>query len=109
MSTTTLNRPTPGQRVILTVSPPKYNFLMELLCNFDFVQVEQEEHDGDSRGEIISNLQQAARDVKLIREGKLEGRPAREFLKELYLPENPTGKCLLGNHLRQKRKKYHYR
>jgi len=83
MSTTTLNRPKLGQRVVLTVSPRKYDFLMELLYNFDFVQVEQEENDGDSREEIIANLQQAASDVKLIREGKLEGRQAREFLKEL--------------------------
>ena len=83
MSTTTLNIPKLGQRVVLTVSPRKYDFLMELLYNFDFVQVEEEENDGDSREEIIANLQQAASDVKLIREGKLEGRPAREFLNEL--------------------------
>jgi len=84
MSTTTLNIPKLGQRVVLTVSPRKYDFLMELLYNFDFVQVEEEENDGDSREEIIANLQQAASDVKLIREGKLEGRPAREFLNELW-------------------------
>ena len=83
MSTITLNRPELGQRVVLTVSPRKYDFLMELLYNFDFVQVEQEENDGDSREEIITNLQQAASDVKLIREGKLEGRPVEELLNEL--------------------------
>ena len=56
---------------------------MELLRNFDFVKVEQEEYEGDSREEIIANLNQAAKDYQLIKEGKLEGRPAREFLKEL--------------------------
>ena len=83
MSTITLYQPKPGKRVVLTVSSRKYDFLMELLCNFDFVHVEQEENEGDSREEIIANLQQTAKDLKLIREGKLEGRSAREFLKEL--------------------------
>jgi len=83
MSTLALNRQKHSQRVVLTVSPRKYDFLLELLRNFDFVQVEQEKHEGDSREDIIANLEQAARDLKLIKEGKLEGRPARELLKEL--------------------------
>ena len=83
MNTVALSRTERKQRVILTVSPRKYDFLMELLQNFDFVQVEHEKHDGDSREEIIASLKQAAKDLQLIQEGKLEGRPAREFLKEL--------------------------
>ena len=83
MNTVALNKLKYGQRLVLTVSPRKYSFLMELLQNFDFVQVYQEDYDGDSREEIITNLKQAAKDLKLIKEGKLEGRPARELLKEL--------------------------
>ncbi|MCL1942104.1 MAG: hypothetical protein FWF54_00940 [Candidatus Azobacteroides sp.] len=71
------------QRIVLTVSARKYDFLMELLQNFDFVQVEHEECDGDSREEIVANLKQAATDLKLIKEGKLEGHPAEELLNEL--------------------------
>jgi hypothetical protein len=52
------------ERIILNVAPRKYDFLMELLQNFDFVKVEQEESDGDSREEIIANLKQAAKDLK---------------------------------------------
>jgi len=42
-----------------------------------------EDSDGDSREEIIANLKEAAKSLKLIREGKLETRPLTEFLDEL--------------------------
>jgi hypothetical protein len=83
MKTATLNKPQRKQRLVLTVAPSKYNFLLKLLNNFDFVQIEKEDNDGDSREEIIANLQQTAKDLKLIQEGKLKGRSAREFLQEL--------------------------
>ena len=87
MSTRTLNRPIrrrlqqEQQRVVLNVSPRKYAFLMELLGNFNFVEVEK--NDGDSREEIIANLKEAAKELKLIKAGKLETRPLKEFLNEL--------------------------
>jgi hypothetical protein len=56
---------------------------MELLQHFDFVHVEKEYQDGDTREEIIANLQHAARDLQLVRAGKLEGRPVGELLNEL--------------------------
>ena len=82
MSTLTLDRPKSRQRqIILNVAARKYNFLMELLGNFNFVQIE--ENDGDSREQIIANLKGAAKDLKLIKAGKLIGRPASELLNEL--------------------------
>jgi len=84
METLTLNRPkSRQQRIVLNVTPRKYDFLMELLRNFDFVKVEEENYDGDSREEIIANLKETAKDLKLLKAGKLETRPARELLKEL--------------------------
>jgi len=71
------------ERVVLTVLTRKYDFLMELLQNFDFVNVEHENICGDSREEIMDNLKQAAKELKLVREGKLEGRSAYELLNEL--------------------------
>ncbi len=70
------------RRIVLNITPPKYDFFMELLKNFDFVKVE-EEYEGDSREEIIANLKETAKDLKLLKAGKLETRPARELLKEL--------------------------
>ena len=86
MSTTALNKPKhrlQRHRVVLSVAPQKYDFLMELLKNFDFVQVAKEENDGSSREEIIASLKEAAKDLKLIKAGKLKGRPLKEFLDEL--------------------------
>ena len=54
---------------------------MELLGNFNFVEIEK--NDGNSREEIITNLKEAAEDLKLLREGKLETRPLKDFLDEL--------------------------
>jgi len=83
MTTLTLEKPRrKHQRILLKVADRKYDFFMELMRSFDFVKVE-EENDGDSREEIIANLQQAAIDLKLIKEGKLIGRPARELINEL--------------------------
>jgi len=84
MSTLTLEKPKRRQqqrRVVLNVTPHKYDFLTELLGNFDFVQIE--ENDGDSREEIIANLKEAAKELKLLKAGKLKTRPLQEFLDEL--------------------------
>ena len=82
MSTQTLNRPTKRkQQVVLNVAPRKYAFLMELLGNFSFVEVEK--NDSNSREEIITNLKSAAEDLKLLKAGKLETRPLNDFLNEV--------------------------
>ena len=82
MSTQTLNRPIKHrQQVVLNVAPRKYAFLMELLGNFNFVEVEK--NNSDSREEIIANLKGAAEDLKLLKAGKLETRPLKDFLNEL--------------------------
>jgi len=84
MNTLSIDRPKrrmQTQRVVLNVAPRKYNFLMELLGNFKFVQIE--ENDGDSREQIIANLKGAAKDLKLIKAGTIETRPLKDFLDEL--------------------------
>lgn len=42
-----------------------------------------QEEDGDSREYILAGLAEACREMKLARQGKLKGRPARELLNEL--------------------------
>ena len=81
MATTLLN-PDFTRQIVLNVKPKKYKFFLELLNSFDFVEI-AEKTDGDSREDIITNLKQTAKDLKLLKEGKLETRPARELLKEL--------------------------
>jgi hypothetical protein len=57
------------KQVVLNVANNKYPFFMELLKNFDFVQIE--ENQGDSEEKIIVDLTEAIEQVKLIKEGKL--------------------------------------
>jgi len=85
MSTLTLDKPLLKEKqVVLNVASCKYDFFLELMGNLDFVEVaEEEEDDGDSREEMIARFKRIANDVKLINEGKLKGRPARELLNEL--------------------------
>jgi hypothetical protein len=83
MNIVTIDNIKSRQRVVLNVLPRKYDFLMELLQNFDFVNIEDENLDGDTQEEIVDNLKQAAKELKLVRDGKLEGRPAYELLNEL--------------------------
>lgn len=42
-----------------------------------------QEKDGDSKEYILAGLAEACREMKLARQGKLKGRPARELLNEL--------------------------
>ena len=87
MSTLTLDKPLLKEKqVVLNVASCKYDFFLELMGNLDFVEVAEEdddEYEGDSREEMIARFKSIANDVKLINEGKLKGRPLKDFLNEL--------------------------
>lgn len=69
------------KKITLNIPDKRFHFFMELIKNLGFVQVDKS--DGDSKEQIIENLKQGIKEVKLIREGKLKGRPAKELLDEL--------------------------
>lgn len=54
---------------------------MELVKSLDFVQVQEDT--GDSKEEIVASLTQAFKELKLYKEGKLKGIPAKKLLDEL--------------------------
>lgn len=68
------------QEIRLKIADGKYQFFLELIKNLDFVQVD---NDGDSKKTILSNIKKGLEEVKLIKEGKLKGTPAKDFLNEL--------------------------
>ena len=68
------------KQVTLNIKDGKFQFFMELVKNFDFVQVDS---DGDSKEEIIDNLKQGFKEMKLYKEGKMEGTPLKDLLNEL--------------------------
>ncbi|MDR1779435.1 MAG: hypothetical protein LBR50_01725 [Tannerella sp.] len=69
------------RQVVLNVPNSKYGFFMKLLKHFEYVRIE--DNDGDSREVIMDNFNEAFQNMKLIKDGKLEGRPAEELLNEL--------------------------
>lgn len=69
------------KQVTLRIKDSKFRFFMELVGSFDFVQIQQNE--GDSKEEIIANLEGGLKEVQKIRKGTLKGRPANELLDEL--------------------------
>ena len=68
------------KQVTVRIPDNKFQFFMELIKNLGFVQVEEE---GDSEEEIVANLKQGFKEMKLHKEGKLTGTPLTNFLDEL--------------------------
>lgn len=69
------------KQVVINIKEGKYNFFMELLKNFDFIQVLEDS--GDSDDEIVANLTNAFKELKNYKEGKIRSSSAKEFLDEL--------------------------
>ena len=60
---------------------PNSLFFMELISNLDFIKIE--EQPGDTKDSVVKNLKQGIKEIKLIQQGKLNGRPEKELLNEL--------------------------
>lgn len=70
------------KQVILSVPDKKYEFFIELVKNLEFVKgVEEVKEPG--KKEILAGIRQAVEEVRLIKAGKLKGRPVQELLDEL--------------------------
>ena len=75
------------KQVILNVKESKYDFFMELVKSLGFVKVESvtadQEDEEDSKEQILKNIEQGFKELKLYREGKKEFTPLNEFLNEI--------------------------
>lgn len=71
------------KQVVLNIKESRYRFFMELIKSLDFVQVLKEKETGDSKEDVVANLTEAFKDLKLYKQGKLKTTPAKEFLDEL--------------------------
>ena len=69
------------KQITLKVNDTKFPFFMELISNLDFIKIEEQQ--GDTKDAIVKNLKQGIKEIKLIQQGKLNGRPAKELLNEL--------------------------
>lgn len=69
------------KQITLNIPENKFQFFIELLKNLDFVKIE--ENQGDSKQEIVENLEKGFDDLKKYKQGKLETTSAKEFLNEI--------------------------
>jgi hypothetical protein len=67
-------------KVLLDIKDSKASFVMELLNNFSFVKSKPLT---DEKAELIAEIKEAVENLKLVRQGKLKARPAKELLDEL--------------------------
>jgi hypothetical protein len=67
-------------KLLLDIKDSKASFVMELLNNFSFVKTKPLT---DEKAELINEIKEAVENLKLVRQGKLKARPAKELLDEL--------------------------
>jgi hypothetical protein len=67
-------------KLLLEIKDDKVAFIMELLSNFKFVKTKLLT---DEKNQLREEIKVAVENLKLVREGKLKARPARELLDEL--------------------------
>ena len=75
------------RQITIQIPDNRYSFFLELMKSFDFVSLKSGEvvatDSSDTDEEILNNIQQGVEELKLINQGKLKTRPARELIDEL--------------------------
>ena len=69
--------------LILEIEDKKLKFFKDLIKHFSFVKIQEAELDEDTDEQVIENIREGVKELKLVLEGKKKSRSAREFLKEL--------------------------
>ncbi|RYU90342.1 hypothetical protein EWM62_12505 [Mucilaginibacter terrigena] len=67
-------------KILLDIQDDKASFILEVLKNFKYVKTKPLT---EANSQFLHELKEAVEDVKLIKAGKLKGRPAEELLNEL--------------------------
>jgi len=67
-------------KILLDVKGSKTAFIMELLNNFKFVKAKPLT---PYKAEVLEGIREAVEEMKLIKDGKIRGIPAKDLLDEL--------------------------
>lgn len=67
-------------KVLLDIEDSKVAFVMELLENLSFVKTKPLTN---FKAEVLEGVKEAVEEMRLIKEGKLKGIPAKDLLDEL--------------------------
>ncbi len=69
--------------LVLEIPNKKLKFIKDILSHLSYIKVQEPEPDEDTDEEVIANIRQGAKEVRLIEQEKMKGRPFSEFLKKL--------------------------
>jgi hypothetical protein len=67
-------------KVLLDIKDEKAPFVLELLQNFPFVKAKKL---SSEKNQLIAEIEEAVKNVKLAKQGKLKAQSARELYHEL--------------------------
>ena len=67
-------------KVLLDIKDSKAEFFMELLRSFSYVKAKPLT---PAKAQVLEELKEAVENMKLVKEGKLKARPAKDLLNEL--------------------------
>lgn len=68
-------------KILLEIPDNKASFIMEVLKSFSFVKKATKL--SDNKAQQIEDILEAVEELKLIKQGKLKGIPAKQLLDEL--------------------------
>jgi endonuclease IV len=69
------------RQITLNIPENMYSFFNELIQKLGLEKIN--EVDANSEEEILAGIERGLKEVKEIEEGKIKGKPLREFLNEL--------------------------
>jgi len=67
-------------KILLEIPDNKASFFLEVLKNFSFVKTK---NITDEKAQLMDDIKESIEELKLIRQGKLKGIPAKDLLNEL--------------------------
>lgn len=79
------------KQIVINIPDSEYRFFMKVIKNFPFVEVDEkknkllelEEKLSPGKQKIWSGIKEGLNEVKMIEQGKLKAKSAKEFLNEL--------------------------
>ena len=69
--------------ITLEVQDKKLKFFKDLIKHLSFVKIKEEHLDEDTDEQVIENIRQGIKEMRLVEQGKVKSTPFDEFLKEL--------------------------
>lgn len=67
-------------KILLEIPENEVSFVMKLLQKLN---VKSTKVISDEKAELMNDIRESVKELNLIKQGKLEGKDAREFIKEL--------------------------